>query len=266
MASSSQGFNTPTEGGCTTALENLFQRLATCVGKIFSPFPQSASPLVQPAAVALALVLSSSEKSLALPPTLKAPLRQQSLHRGSTQPSLLQHDQTPLLSLSSCAVTTLVAFPGSLPLLALSLVLGPTAGHSSPSPGDPQKPSGEEGPLSWTCWLHPCQHSPGGGRPPLLRGCRTDPIQLAVKQHPGPFWQRCPRGVTPPACTGAGGYRSLALGLRVYFCWTLLHFCQVVPPTVNPHPRSSYALQHISCTLARPVWSHGPSYLDRPEL
>lgn len=135
MASSSP----PTEGGCTTTLENLFQRLATCVGKIFFPFPQSASLLVQPAAVALALVLSSSEKSLALPPTLKAPLRQQSLHRGSTQPSLLQHDQTPLLSLSSCTVTTLVALPGLPPIARCLSCPGAHSWAQLPLPGRPSK-------------------------------------------------------------------------------------------------------------------------------
>lgn len=32
-----------------------------------------------------------------------------------------------------------------------------------------------------------CQHGPGGGWLPLPQGYATDPLQLVLKQHPGPF-------------------------------------------------------------------------------
>lgn len=73
MASSSQGLNTPTEGGCTIALDNFFQCLITCTEKIFFACLQSAFPLIQLVVIALALLLSSSEKSLALP-SIQLPL------------------------------------------------------------------------------------------------------------------------------------------------------------------------------------------------
>ena len=112
-------------------------------------------------------------------------------------------------------MTILVTLPGLPPTGHSLSCTGPHNWAQFPLPGETLKSQVEgrdpsPGPADST---H-ASTVPGGGWPPLFQGLTADPIQLLVKQHPGPFWQRCPQGITHPACIGAWGYPSPMLGIQ----------------------------------------------------
>lgn len=235
-ASSSQGLNTLREGGYTTNGQSLPVSDHLHGQDIFPLSPVSISPHATCAQFFSLPHFWAPLRRVWLC-THSAPLRKQSLHQDPTQSSHLWDEQTQLFSLSSCAMTSLMALLGSFPLDSLFLVLESTAWHKH-STKRLSNSSGGEGPVPWTCWVQLCQCGSGGGWPPLLQGHTTDPVQL-VQQHPGPFWQRCL----------SSGFRNIPQP------WPFSDGRQQLHDDTRQLPQRPPVC---------PVWSHRPAYFKRP--
>ena len=230
------------EGGCTTVLGNLIQCSTTCMGKTFLPCFQTPFPLMQLVAIALALLLSSSENSLALPSFqlsagskafTEAPSAISS--PGRTKPALppllLCHDHLGGPSWASSR--------GSVSLLS--------RGPQSPQ-RDPQKPSGGEGPISVVLLAAPVPAQPWRWSPTFAAWAHCWPCSACCKTAPRAFLAELPLAVAPQLVLVHGVTQAWCWDFAFALAHPFLHTAEVPlreSPAVQSFPEQWYHLRSM---------------------